>query len=602
MGGGRERRVNLSATFGTVDAQGFPWNSPRCDRRPVGNPRTSDPDRIEKRVPSSDRQTELDPAALIEELKTYIGFTAEDADRLRSFAPHLLARRWDLSQAFYDFILRNDSVRDLIERSGADIGGLRRTWEQWAEQLVGGEYHAEYAVSRLKIGAVHLRIGVEERYTVATFNIVRQFLHDLIHESTDPDPQKRRLLVGSLNRALDLDLSLICHAYDYALHAETVAEQSEARRSLEELLGSLLAAPSLLILSIDDSRRIVHFNRGCETLLRITAHEVIGRDYIETLVPRANRVAVQADIDRVFREPPRPNGTHSFTPHRLRVSGGGECVVTWYPTIVPGADGGVKEYLWVGHDTTEEHRLQGQIVHQEKMAAVGLLAAGVAHEIGNPLASISSVAQTAHRKSDDPYVRGKLELVRTHIDRIATIVRRMVDFARPPRYEWHSCSVNDLVRNAAQFLEYDKRAKCVSIELDLSEELPTTVGMEDQLTQVFLNLILNALDAVEGVPAELTPRLCVSTRLDNESRAPEIVFRCEDNGPGIEAPAIRRIFEPFFTTKEVGRGTGLGLSVSFRIIEDHGGRIDVDSRPGEGARFEVRIPVREAPPTSEEAR
>ena len=131
----------------------------------------------------------------------------------------------------------------------------------------------------------------------------------------------------------------------------------------------------------------------------------------------------------------------------------------------------MQEYLWVGHDTTEEHRLQGQIVHQEKMAAVGLLAAGVAHEIGNPLASISSVAQTAHRKSDDPYVRGKLELVRTHIDRIATIVRRMVDFARPPRYEWRACSVNDLVRNATQFLEYDKRADKVSLELDLDEGL-----------------------------------------------------------------------------------------------------------------------------------
>jgi len=243
--------------------------------------------------------------------------------------------------------------------------------------------------------------------------------------------------------------------------------------------------------------------------------------------------------------------------------------------------------------------LSSRAAHAIRPRRRSALSARASTAPGTPLASISSVVQTVLRKSDDEYVRGKLDLVRTHIDRIATIVRRMVDFARPPRLEWRPCAVNDLVRSAAHILSYDKRAKRVAIELDLDPALPSTLGMDDPLTQVFLNLLINSLDAVEMNPPERPPSIRISTRLESRDAAPEIVFRCRDNGPGIEESEIRRIFEPFFTTKEVGRGTGLGLSVSFRIIDDHGGRIEVDSRPGEGACFAVRIPVRVNAPEEE---
>jgi len=547
-----------------------------------------------------DRPADLAPRELVEELRSYIGFTDEDADRLREFLPHVLARRWEFSQRFYEFILRNANVRRIIEGNGHQIGSLQRTWEQWIEELFSGPYDEGYAASRLRIGAVHLHLGVEERLTVAAFNIVRQFLHDLVCEVLDHDVARCHGLLGAVNRVLDLDLSFICHAYDHALLSETVAEQSAERRGLEDLLGSLLATPSLLILSLDADGRIVHFHRGCELLLGIGEAEVLGRDYVEALVAPAGRESARADLERILHESRAHGGPIRSSPaHTLSVRGGGERLVTWYPTTVPTAIGGQAQCLWVGHDTTEERRLQEQIAHQEKMAAVGLLAAGVAHEIGNPLASISSVVQTVLRKSSDEYVRGKLDLVRTHIDRIATIVRRMVDFARPPRLEWRPCSVNELVRSAAHILSFDKRAKRVGIELDLDPALPTTLGMDDPLTQVFLNLLINSFDAVETNPPERPPSIRISTRLETRGGMPEIVFRCRDNGPGIEEPELRRIFEPFYTTKEVGRGTGLGLSVSFRIIEDHGGRIEVDSRPGEGACFAVRIPVRDIPPEEE---
>ena len=550
-----------------------------------------------------EQHSSTDPTTLIEELKSYIGFGEEDVTRLRALAAPFESRRWEFSQRFYDFILRNEAVRHVIEGNGRTVEALRTTWEGWATDLFAGEYDGDYARRRLNIGMVHLHIGVEERYTVAAFHLVRQFLIEMVCDEFRHTVDTCLAMISSVNRVLDLDLSLICDAYDRELHAETVAGESRKRRTIEDMLRVLLAAPSLLVLSIDAEGKIGHYNRGCELLFDLERDAACGADYVETLVSEEDRSTVREELARVFGDWSEASAGHGLSPHRLRAHGSGECFVTWYPTAISGENGDGREFLWIGHDTTEEQRLQGQIIHQEKMAALGLLAAGVAHEIGNPLASISSVAQTLLRKSDDEYLRGKLGLVSTHIDRIANIVHRMVDFARPPRYEWRPCDVNGLVHNAAQILEYDKRARKVAIELDLADELPTTVGMEDQLTQVFLNIVLNALDAVDGNPTDRPPRLQIETRLEPEGTAEgTILFRCRDNGPGIDPLEVRRVFEPFYTTKEVGRGTGLGLSVSFRIIDEHGGRISVETTPGGGATFEIRIPVRRTPPRRHDER
>ena len=560
-----------------------------------------------RRVPSPEESPmrspphESKPGELIRELRQTIGLRDEDCVRLRDLSRHYAARRGQLSQQFYALLHRNDAIAAVFERSGTAISRLRETWEQWAEELFEGVYDASYEQRRLTIGAVHLHIGVEEHYTVAAFHLARQFFTEMIHNAYREDDAAQPAMVQSLNRVLDLDLALISYAYDRELEAETVAEQSKKRKSLEDLLGGLLATPSLLVLSIDHEGRILDLNSGCEQLLETSKAEAIGQEYAELFVFPDDRERVREAQQAIVRNWHTENSSPPPIPaHRLVVRERGECSVTWYPTSIPAEPGRPHAFLWVGHDTTEEQRLQSQIIHQEKMAAVGLLAAGVAHEIGNPLASISSVAQTLLRKSDDEYLRGKLDLVRTHIDRIANIVHRMVDFARPPRNEWRLCSINDLVRNAAQILEYDKRAKNVTFELLLAEDLPKTIGMDDQLTQVFLNIVLNALDAVEGNPDDQPAQLQIETRLEFRGEGSTILFRCCDNGPGMPADKARRVFEPFYTTKEVGRGTGLGLSVSFRIVSEHGGRISVESEPGEGACFEIRIPVRTQPPKESE--
>ncbi len=226
-----------------------------------------------------------------------------------------------------------------------------------------------------------------------------------------------------------------------------------------------------------------------------------------------------------------------------------------------------------------------QMVHQEKMAALGLLASGVAHEIGNPLTAVSSVAQLLRHRSQDPSMQRQLDLILTHIDRISKIVREMSDFSRPPSMVAAPTDVNEVLKTALHLARYDRRSRDIEVIDQLAPHLPRVSLVADHLFQVFLNLILNALDAMEK-GGQLTLR----SRVIGDS----IVVEVEDQGTGIPGELLDRIFDPFFTTKPVGKGTGLGLSVSYGIMNSLGGRIEVRSEPGRGSTFSVWVPLRPA--------
>lgn len=233
--------------------------------------------------------------------------------------------------------------------------------------------------------------------------------------------------------------------------------------------------------------------------------------------------------------------------------------------------------------TAELKEAQAQIIHQEKMASLGLMAAGIAHEIGNPLTSISSVAQVLKRKNIDEQVGNYINDIMKNIDRISRIVRELVDFSRPSSYKTASTNVNEIIKSAVGIMKYDRRAKNITFKLTLDNDLPETVLVSDQLLQVFLNILINALDASE----EKGDKVIVSSH----HTADKINVVIKDYGCGIPEENLHHIFEPFYTTKQVGRGTGLGLTVSYGIIQQLGGNIQVRSKVNEGSSFEIFIPV-----------
>jgi PAS domain S-box-containing protein len=237
-------------------------------------------------------------------------------------------------------------------------------------------------------------------------------------------------------------------------------------------------------------------------------------------------------------------------------------------------------------DVTELKELQEKVRRAEKLAAVGVLAAGVAHEIGNPLMALTMAAESLERRTQDEYFRMKLALIREHIGRISRIVHQMSDLARPQSGPKANHDLNRIVRRAVEMARHDKRSKDSEIRYELAESLPAVEAVEDELTQVCINLALNAFDAMTANPSG-------RRRLTIRSEASDGLVRVSfvDTGPGVPAAVRSKLFEPFFTTKEAGRGSGLGLSVSYRILEEHGGTLRLDEEAAPGAAFVIELPA-----------
>jgi signal transduction histidine kinase len=214
---------------------------------------------------------------------------------------------------------------------------------------------------------------------------------------------------------------------------------------------------------------------------------------------------------------------------------------------------------------------------------MGQMAAGVAHEISNPLANMDSVLQLIERRPDR-LGPDTLETLREQVGRIHRIVRQMTYFAHPDEACWETLSINEVVDSALAMVRFDRRLRSVELVLDLSPSAGEVTIMPHAIQQVLVNLVLNALDAAAEAPQ---PRMVVSTRREESW----CVIEVSDNGRGIVPDHLSRIFEPFFTTKPLGQGTGLGLPISHSLIQRHDGRCDVQSTVGQGTRFSVRLPV-----------
>lgn len=229
--------------------------------------------------------------------------------------------------------------------------------------------------------------------------------------------------------------------------------------------------------------------------------------------------------------------------------------------------------------------------HREKMAAIGTLAAGIAHEIGNPITAISGIAQemrgVQHAHQCPAAGAGcRPDMILEQTERIARITRAVSEFSAPRGQDRELLDLNQLVRSTASLLRYDRRFRDVRLELDLDDQLPAIVGVGDQLVQVAMNLMLNAADACQGLPPGHA-LIGVGTR----SLGERVELCVGDNGAGMDADTLVRATEAFFTTKPVGRGTGLGLAVCASVIDSHGGQLHLESTPSGGTRARVTLPI-----------
>ncbi|MBE7415765.1 MAG: HAMP domain-containing protein [Deltaproteobacteria bacterium] len=257
-----------------------------------------------------------------------------------------------------------------------------------------------------------------------------------------------------------------------------------------------------------------------------------------------------------------------------------------FASVFPVVAGGAKPaefVVWMSEDITRKKEIESNIISSEKLAAVGQLAAGIAHEVNNPLGGIlNCLYNLRNRKLTDERKAEYVDFMEDGIKRVQNIVRQLLDFSQQHAPELSLTDTNSIIEGIIPLFRHSVRGKEVRLLVNLSQGLPRILVDRHQIEQILVNLILNAVQAVssEGL-------IEVTTRREGNW----FCIQISDNGCGIPPENLGRVFDPFFTTKGVGRGTGLGLSVSRGIIERHKGRIEVESQPGKGSTFRVLLPI-----------
>lgn len=352
----------------------------------------------------------------------------------------------------------------------------------------------------------------------------------------------------------------------------------ESRSYYEDLLSSLQDG----VIILDRAGRITTVNQAAEELTGFSASQVVGHTLEEIFPPPSPLATLAAKTVAM-------NRSHAdFDGHVVRADGTLRAVST-VVSLVSDPTGNIRGIVLVLRDLSRVRDMEEQLRRSDRLAALGVLAAGVAHEVRNPLVGIRAAAQLMEREPEfPPTFREFTGIIVRQVDRLNRIVDELLTFAGQRPLRRQPCNINQLLEEALRLLEPTLEGTRVVAVRRYDPEVPAVVGDPDRLLQVVLNLVRNGIESMAD-----GGEIIVRTRF--ERVAPQCggrsaaVLDVTDRGSGISPDAQRQLFNPFFTTKD--GGTGLGLPLSIRIVEEHGGTIEVQSRVGEGTTFRVLLPL-----------
>jgi two-component system NtrC family sensor kinase len=382
------------------------------------------------------------------------------------------------------------------------------------------------------------------------------------------------------DRALIVQLSLqLSSALRNArLHRESVY--------LRDYLGKLLDHANVPIMVMGRGGEVTLANRAFLTVTGMKREEIIGHDWLSLLPEPERRRLLPVYINAMRGEP-----STNFEAKLPRRDGSAAQVAVNAASILS-PDGDIEGVIYIYRDVTELRELEEQIIHAEKLATLGQLAAGVVHELNNPLTSISVygdyLLQKATRESAPAGDIEKLKRIVESAQRILNFTRDLVTYARPSTERPVPTDVHELLDQALGYCEHLIEETAAKVERQFDVSLPPVYGVRGQLVQVFVNLITNACHAMPLGAGQLR----IATEPAGDGR---LAVRVTDNGRGIPEQHLQRVFEPFFTTKGEGKGTGLGLSIVKNIVEQHRGAINVQSEVGRGTVFGIELACRPDP-------
>lgn len=389
------------------------------------------------------------------------------------------------------------------------------------------------------------------------------------------------------------DQYLLATLADYAAIAIENARLYEQVKLSERRYKDLFANAYDLIFMLDRDLRITNINKVGSQITGYPVQELVGKPLWTLCAPEAWSTA-EVNLRSLL-------SGQNVSPFELELSHHNQDPVYLEVSAHVMQNGGGKPagLHCIARNLTERRRLEQQLVQSEKLSAIGQLVAGVAHELNNPLTSVSGYAQLTLRNSSlSADTRQDIEQIHAQAERAAKIVQNLLIFAREHTPERSKVLINDVLRSALALQAYQLRVDNITIQSDLDANLAPTVADPHQLQQVFLNLITNARHAMaeRGGRGTLTLRTrVVPSRSEDEGNEPVIQVEVGDTGVGIPERNLRKIFNPFFTTKPIGQGTGLGLSICFGIVKEHEGQIWAESQVGVGTRVFVALPIRQVP-------
>jgi signal transduction histidine kinase len=429
---------------------------------------------------------------------------------------------------------------------------------------------------------VHLRRDCQEgmlaRLSPSNFNVFHVALKQVILEHLRNNLRGARLdlVRDTIVAAIDERRLMVAQFYIESRERELKASEDKYRNSIDH-------APDPMYEIDPDSLVVLGANAAALELERVLPSEnpttnIIGAK-LPSLCPEEMYPGVLKHVEKI-----RAHGSDQV----LDMPMSGRFFDVHSALISSGSRQFIQMIL---HDVTQRHEMMDTLVKAERLAAAGTFASGVAHEVNNPLASISSLVQSLLSGEADPERQSMLTTILSQISRIATTVKDLVNFGRPAPAECRQLDLNDMIQETLRLVTYNRRFDGIAIEPSLAPDLVPVFADHNGIQQVILNVLLNAADAVQHEGGTIR----VITANDRApSGEPRVKMKFADNGCGIPAPNLERVFDPFFTTKPAGSGVGLGLSLCQSIVLTNQGTIKVESREGAGTTVAICLPAAQA--------
>jgi PAS domain S-box-containing protein len=519
-------------------------------------------------------------------MKRYVRFDDDDAKALAVFGKYAASRFRAIAAEFYERTRAHEEAHAVF-RDESQIEQLQRSLVRWMHRICEGPHDEAYFRESAKIGRVHVKIGLPQRYMFTAMALIRESFEAIAAElPQDQWPMVRRALA----RVLDLELAIMLETYrdDFVSRAsrlERVALERALERS-EQRQANVFEVAHVLAVGIDRDGRIALFNQEAGRVTGWARDEALGENFVDLLFASELRDAARARVTRARSGECRDEVWES----EITTRAGKHRIVTWQLAYAPHEDDeDDKDVLLyaIGTDVTEQRARDELSIRSQKLAAVGTLAAGLAHEIRNPLNGALlhvTFLERALRKQTDKNkdAMEAIALVGDEIRRLSALVNDFLVFARPAPAKLRPTGLRAIGVRVAELAAADAETGRVVLRTDWGGSDPMLPLDAPKIEQALLNLVRNAIDATSSQGGGT-----VTLRIRRKPR--HVIVEVEDDGPGLPG-ADAPIFDPFYSTKP--QGTGLGLAIVHRVVTDHHGTVAVQSVKGHTV-FTISLPLEE---------